>query len=89
MTNEELAELIDLSIDDALPPALRGHVEAYLASHPEAAQDAQRLRETVARLRAAPTERPDDWFVERTLDRLLHEHAAAQSPQPDVRIHSS
>ncbi len=89
MTDEELAELVDLSIDDALPLALRGHVEAYLAAHPEAARDAERLRETIASLRATPTERPDDWFVERTLDRLLHEHAAAQSPQPDVRIHSS
>ena len=88
MTDEELAELIDLSVDDALPLALRRHVEAYLAAHPEAAQDAQRLRQTVARLRAAPAERPDAWFVERTLDRLLHEHAAAQSPEADIRIHT-
>ena len=84
MTNEELAELIDMSIDDALPSALRGHVEAYLAAHPEAARDAERLRETVARLRAAPTERPDDWFIERTLDRLLQEHTAAQSHEADA-----
>ena len=88
MTHDELAELVDLSIDDALPLALRGHVEAYLAAHPEAARDAERLHETVARLRAAPTERADDWFVERTLDRLLHEHAAAQAPQSDLRTHS-
>ena len=91
MTDEELSELVDLSIDGDLPLALRGHVEAYLATHPEAARDADRLRETVARLRAAPAERPDDWFVERTLDRLLQEHAAAQSPQSDqsdLRIHS-
>jgi len=84
MTEEELAELIDLSVDDGdtLPEALRGHVEAYLVAHPEAARQAAALRETVARLKTAPTERPDAWFAERALDRLLQEHAGAQEAPP-------
>lgn len=78
MTGEQNTELLDLYLDDELPETLRAHVEAYLAAHPEASQDVHSLRETNARLRAAPAERPDAWFVERTLDGLLREHAGAQ-----------
>jgi anti-sigma factor RsiW len=79
MTDDQLGELIDLYINDELPDALRAHVEAYLAAHPDTDREVQELRATVARLRAAPAERPDAWFVERTLDGLLHENAA-QTP---------
>lgn len=76
MTPDQIAELLDLYLDDELPDALRAHVETYLDAHPEAAEDVQSLRATRARLGAAPAERPDPWFVERTLDSLLHENAA-------------
>ena len=78
MTETKQAELLDLYLDDALPEALRASVEAHLAAHPEAAADAASLQATVLRLKAMPAERPDAWFAERTLDRLLREHAAAQ-----------
>ena len=80
MTEDELAELIDLSLDDTLPEALRGHVEAHLAANPDAARDAAALRLAVARLKAAPAERPDAWFMERALGRLLQEHAEESPP---------
>jgi anti-sigma factor RsiW len=79
MTDDQRTELLDLYIDDELPDALRAHVEAYLAAHPDAEREVQELRATVSRLHAAPAERPDAWFVERTLDGLLHENAA-QTP---------
>ncbi len=79
MTEDERDELIDLYVDDALPEALRARVEGYLAAHPDAAREVAALRATIARLQAAPAERPDDWFVERALDRLLHEHREAQT----------
>jgi len=82
MTQDELDELIDLYVDDALPDALRARVEAYLNTHPDAAADAVSLRAIIARLQATPQERPDDWFVERTLNRLLREHQEAQTPLP-------
>ena len=82
MTEDERDELIDLYVDDALPESLRARVEEYLNGHPAEAAAVAALRETVARLQAVPTERPDDWFVERALDRLLREHSEAQ---PTVR----
>ena len=85
MTEDERDELIDLYIDDALPESLRARVEDYLAAHPDAAKTAAALRVTASRLKAASTDRPDAWFVERALDRLLHEHRAAQSPEQDTR----
>ncbi len=78
MTKEQRAELLDLYVDEALPEALREHVEAYLAAHPEAQNDVATLQQTVARLNTATAERPDTWFAERTLDRLLREHSAAE-----------
>lgn len=78
MTQDQIVELLGLYLDDELPEALRAHVETYLAAHPEADADVRSLRRTLDRLRAAPAERPDSWFVERTLDSLLHEDAAAQ-----------
>ena len=86
MTKAERDELLDLYIDDALPEALRASVEAHLAAHPEAAADAASLQATMSQLKAMPGERPDAWFAERTLDRLLREHAAAQEPQQDLAI---
>ena len=82
MTDAEQNELLELYIDDALPSALRARVEARFAAHPEAAAEAATLQSVVSRLKAMPTERPDAWFAERTLDRLLHEHAAAQETHP-------
>lgn len=82
MTQDELAELIDLYVDDALPESLRARVADYLEGHPEEATRVAALRATVTRLQSAPAERPDGWFVERALNRLLHEHAEAQ---PTVR----
>ena len=78
MTEAGRDELLDLYLNDALPEALRASVEAHLAAHTEAAADAASLQAAVARLKAMPGERPDAWFAERTLDRLLREHAAAQ-----------
>ncbi len=78
MTEEEQDELIDLYVDDALPESLRARVEEYLDGHPAEAAAAAALRATVARLQAVPPERPDEWFVERALDRLLRDHAGAQ-----------
>ncbi len=85
MTATELAELVDLYVDDALPEALRARLEAYLAAHPDAARDASTLRETVTRLHAASAARPDGWFVERALDSLLREHYGAEEPLPALR----
>ena len=78
MTEDERDEMIDLYVDDALPESLRARVEEHLNAHPEEAADVAALRATVARLQAAPAERPDEWFVERALDRLLREHSEAQ-----------
>ena len=89
MTDAEQDELLDLYIDDALPEALRVSVEAHLAASPAAAAEAASLLVTVSRLKAMPAERPDAWFAERTLDRLLREHAAAQETpktRPDLPI---
>ena len=77
MTETEHDELLDLYIEDALPEALRAGVEAHLAAHPDAAADAATLQATVTQLKSAPSDRPDAWFVERALDRLLREHAEA------------
>ena len=82
MTEDERDELIDLYVDDALPESLRARVEEYLSRHPAEAAAVAALRRTVACLQAVPTERPDEWFVERVLDRLLREHSEAQ---PTVR----
>lgn len=82
MTEDERDELIELYVDDALPESLRARVEDYVAGHPDAAETVAALRATAARLQAAPTDRPDAWFVERALDRLLREHTEAQ---PSVR----
>jgi anti-sigma factor RsiW len=80
MTEDQKEELLDLYGDDALPAGLRAWVEDYLQSHPKAAQDVQSLRAAIDRLQTAPAERPDSWFVERLLDRLLRENAEADSP---------
>lgn len=88
MTEDERDELIDLYVDDALPESLRARVEKYLDRHPEEAAAVAALRATTSRLKTAPTDRPDAWFVERALDRLLREHSGAQSPDNDIRIHS-
>ncbi len=71
MTPDERDELIDLYADDALPLAL----QARLETDPAAVREAEALRAISQRLRDAPAERPDDWFAERALDRLLREHA--------------
>ncbi|MGI4791304.1 MAG: hypothetical protein ACRYFS_20955 [Janthinobacterium lividum] len=78
MTEAERDDLIDLYIEDALPEGLRASVETYLTAHPEAAADAASLQAAISRLQTTPSDRPDTWFVERALDRLLHEHSAAQ-----------
>lgn len=78
MTEDERDELIDLSVDDALPEALKARVEA----DPEALREAAALRAVARRLQAAPADRPDDWFVERALNALLREHAQA-APDAD------
>jgi len=46
------------------------------------------LQAAVTRLKGMPTERPDAWFAERTLDRLLREHAAAQETQTVATLSS-
>ncbi len=86
MTQAERDELLDLYADDALPESLRGSIEVYLANHPEAAAEAAALQAAIRRLKSAPGERPDAWFAERALDRLLREHAEAQeSAAADAR----
>ena len=77
MTEAERDELIDLYVDDALPETLRAGVEAHLAAHPEAAADVASLSAAIKSLQTATGDKPDAWFAERTLDRLLREHAAA------------
>ena len=89
MTQAERDELIDLYVDDALPEVLRGSVEAYLASHPESAAEAASLQAATRRLKSAPSDRPDAWFAERALDRLLREHAAAQETESDTGVRHS
>lgn len=71
MTPDERDELIDLYADDTLPSALRARLE----TDPAAVREAEELRAVSQRLRDTPAERPDDWFAERALDRLLREHA--------------
>ena len=78
MTEDELADLLDLYIDNALPESLRATVETYLAAHPQRAAETAALQATVQKLQTAPRDRPDAWFVERALDRLLQEHHGAQ-----------
>ena len=77
MTPEERDELIDLYADDALPQAWQTRLEA----DPGAVREAEELRAISQRLRDAPAERPDDWFAERALDRLLREHAQADGQE--------
>lgn len=79
MTEDQQAELLDLYADNSLPAGLRAYVEEYLQSDPDAAQDAESLRATVSRLQAVPSDRPESWFVERLLDRLLRDSAEALS----------
>jgi anti-sigma factor RsiW len=78
MSNEALAELIGLSLDDELPEALKAAVEKLLAENPEAASDAAGMRAAVEALRALPAEKPDSWFVERALQGLLRDHDRAR-----------
>lgn len=78
MTPEERNELIDLYADDALPQAL----QARLETDPAAVREAEALRAISQRLRDAPADRPDDWFAERALDRLLREHAQDTENEP-------
>lgn len=87
MTEDELADLFDLYTDDALPESLRAKVEDYFAAHPEAAAETAALRAVVQRLQTAPVDRPDAWFVERALDRLLQEHSAAQTEPTSLLRH--
>ncbi len=86
MTQAERDELIDLYVDDTLPEALRATVEAHLAAHPEAAAETAALQAAISRLKSAPGDRPDTWFTERALDRLLREHAAAQETEQDTEV---
>ena len=81
MTVSEYADLIDLYVDDALPAALYGLAESYLAARPDAAEEAEGLKATARRLQSTIPEKPDEWFIERTLNRLLHAHNAAQDSQ--------
>lgn len=76
LTTEEWAELLDLSLDGALPEGWQARVDAGLAEDPAAAADAQSLRAVVERFRSAPAPRPDGWFVERALAAALQEHRA-------------
>jgi anti-sigma factor RsiW len=76
MTDEQLLELIGLSMDADLPEGLREAVDRALAANPALARDAATLRSTVDELRALPPEKPDEWFVERALQGLLREHDA-------------
>ena len=85
MTQAERDELMDLYAEDALPEVLRGSVEDYLASYPEAAADMATLQAAVSRLKSVPSDRPDAWFAERALDRLLREHEEAQEPAAAAR----
>ena len=89
MTEAERDDLIDLYVDDTLPEALHGFAETYLAAHPESAAEAAALRATARRLHALTPDKPDDWFVERTLDRLLREHSAAQDISADQILQMS
>jgi len=88
MTEAERDDLIDLYVEGTLPEALHGFAEAYLASHPESAAEAAALQRTTHRLQALTPDKPDDWFVERTLDRLLREHSAAQDCQAEQVFHT-
>ncbi len=87
MTPEEWAELLDLSLDGALPEAWQARVEAHLAAHPAAALDAAGLRKTLGILASAPAPRPDGWFVERALQGVLHEHRAETSADFIKEVH--
>ncbi len=84
MTDTERDDLIDLYVNNELPEALRAHVEAHLAAHPESAQDTASLQAALAQIKAMPLPRPDDWFVERALDSLLREHRGAPLPLPFI-----
>ena len=72
MTPDERDELIDLYADDALPQALQTRLETDPAAVCEAEANCGPVS---LRLKDAPAERPDAWFAERALDRLLREHA--------------
>ncbi len=86
MTEAERDELLDLYVDDTLPEALQASMDAHLAADPAAAANLASLQSAVSQLKALPGEQPDAWFAERTLDRLLREHAAAQETPQDLPI---
>jgi len=79
MTPKEWTELLDLSLDGALPEAWQARVDSHLAAHPEATADAESLRRALEVLASAPVPRPEGWFVERALQGVLHEHRAETS----------
>ena len=86
MTEAERADLIDLYIAGELPEALRDRVEMDIAAHPDAAGEVAALQATARRLQSLTHEKPDAWFVERALDRLLREHYAAS--ETEIYIHN-
>lgn len=82
MDQDELQELIGLWAEGTLPESLRVRAETEMAKSAEATGDATSLRDTLGKLHSVPGERPDDWFVERALTRLLREHDDAQDERP-------
>jgi hypothetical protein len=88
MDQDELQELIGLWAEGTLPESLLARTEAEIAKDPNAASDAASLRDTLGKLRSTSDERPDDWFVERALSRLLREHDDAQDERATAPTNS-
>jgi anti-sigma factor RsiW len=81
MHDDELAELLGLYIDDALPEALRAAVERRAAADPAVAAELASLGKTRDSVRSDSGPRPaDPWFVERTLGGLLRASSQASEP---------
>ena len=78
MTEAELHDLMDLSVDGLLPEALQARLTQYLSDHPDAAEDYKTLKLTVSRLKAHACEKPDTWFTERALSSLLRDTAESE-----------
>src|SRR6185312_9904422 len=76
-TDDELADLIGLYVDDALTESLRIYVEERAAADPAIAREITTLCAARDQIRGAAQPTPDPWFTERALESLLRANGRA------------
>jgi hypothetical protein len=79
MSTDDVQDLIDLYAADELPEGLQRTVETSLRLDPELQQEIQQLRAAVERLKSAPLARPDGWYVDRLLGRVLQDFSQEEN----------